>query len=110
MAKPTFLHLIFLLIEPANARVLFWQSTARNYVAESRNCQKERSYRPAEPARNWNCQRTAGTVTCRDQPIHTVFEALAADSGSFVPRRFSRKLANMALARAGKSRWIRSMR
>ena len=39
----------------------------------------------------------------------TAFDALAA-ACDFGPLRFSRKLANMALARAGKSRWIRSMR
>jgi hypothetical protein len=40
---------------------------------------------------------------------HTDFEALAA-AWDFGTLRFSRKLANMALARAGKSRWIRSIR
>ena len=40
---------------------------------------------------------------------HTDFEALAA-AWAFGPLRFSKKLANMALARAGKSRWIRSIR
>jgi hypothetical protein len=41
--------------------------------------------------------------------FHTVFEAFANGWDSF-PRRFSRNAANMALARAGKSRCIRSMR
>ena len=41
--------------------------------------------------------------------FQTVFEAFAIGWDSF-PRRFSRKAANIELARAGKSRCIRSMR
>jgi hypothetical protein len=42
-------------------------------------------------------------------PDQTAFDAPAA-AFDFGPLRFSKKLANMALARAGKRRWIRSMR
>ncbi len=40
----------------------------------------------------------------------TVFDPPAAAWDVFCPLRFARKLANMALARAGKSRCIRSIR
>src|SRR5579864_2780510 len=45
----------------------------------------------------------------RFQLFYTVFEAFATGWDSF-PRRFSRKAANIALARAGNNRCIRSMR
>jgi hypothetical protein len=60
--------------------------------------------------RNSNAISGHSVLTCTELFFYqTAFDAPAAacDLG---PLRFSRKLANMALARAGKSRWMRSMR
>src|SRR5882724_3781210 len=93
----------FLPREPASA-IVFQSIMAMNYVPVGRNCQNGRSGIVANLGKSKLHRISAiSTLRCRVDISHTDFEALAA-AWAFGPLRFSKKLANMALARAGKSR------
>ena len=103
MAKRPFLHQISCRVNQ-QAQLSTESKRAMNYVPVGRNCQKERIGAVANLGKS-NLHRISAISTrrCRVDISYTDFEALAA-VWAFGPLRFSRKLANMALARAGKSR------
>src|SRR5579859_301061 len=95
----------FCVSEPANTRVFIHVERKRGIMSRRDGIVKKRC--AAFPRSKTHVRLRP--LRRRLQLLHTVFEAFATGWDSF-PRRFSRKAANMALARAGKRRCIRSMR
>jgi hypothetical protein len=97
----------FLRAEPANTPVFIHAEKRRGIMSRRDEIVKKRRRFRRRDRIEWTACRHFGPV--RRYSFQTVFVAFATGWDSF-PRRFSRKAANMALARAGKRRCIRSMR